>query len=106
MSLKNKHIDYNILVERFQNGDRKALEILICNFHTDLKRIIQYHTKARQPVEDIAQECWHDIIQKLDELELKISFNAWAFTIPNYSRKYIFMILIYLLLNHLVSSVK
>lgn len=32
---------------------------------------------------DIAQECWYAIIKKLEDLDLKISFEAWALTIAH-----------------------
>ncbi len=44
-------------------------------------RQIQYYTKQQEPVKDLAQECWYIIIEKLQHLELKISFDAWALTI-------------------------
>jgi len=86
MKLNSKHTDNNELVEQYQRGDRKALKVLIRRFHPDMKRVIRYHIQTNNPVEDIAQECWHDIIQKLDgdELELKISFDAWAVTIARH----------------------
>jgi len=46
-----------------------------------LTRTLMYHTKDSIPVEDLAQECWYTIIKRLDEVDLKISFDAWALTI-------------------------
>jgi len=86
MIQNSKHIDNNELVERYQQGESQALKVLIRRFHPDLKRVIRHHTRTDHPVEDIVQECWHDIIQKLDGdgLVLKISFDAWAVTVARH----------------------
>ncbi len=46
-----------------------------------MKQTIYYQVQQQNPVEDIAQDCWYVIIEKLPELELKISFKAWALSI-------------------------
>lgn len=76
-----EHISYELLVKRYQNGDKKALQLLIKKFHPKLVRTIYYYTKDQDSVDDLAQECWYAIIEKLEELKLKISFEAWALTI-------------------------
>jgi RNA polymerase sigma factor (sigma-70 family) len=68
----------NLLVCRYQNGEKEALAMLIKRFQRKLIRIISYQIHDNGPAEDIAQECWYHIIKKLPELELKISFSAWA----------------------------
>lgn len=77
----NTHIDYEELVERYQKGEKKALKVLIIEFHPRLCRTIGYYTGESEPIDDLAQECWYDIIMGLADLHLKISFSAWALTI-------------------------
>ena len=81
MEKNQKNISNESLVAQYQQGNRDALKLLIKRFHSKLISMIYYYTNSRIPAEDLAQECWIDIIQKLPELNLKISFEAWAHTI-------------------------
>ncbi|MFD2533218.1 RNA polymerase sigma factor [Gracilimonas halophila] len=81
MNRKSEHIDYEFLISSYQNGDEKALRLLIKKFHPMLVRTIYYYTNDQASVDDLAQEYWYAIIEKLAELKLKISFEAWALTI-------------------------
>lgn len=81
MQKKPGHINNEALIDQFQKGDKNALHLLIKRFHPKLVRTITYYTKTKTTVDDIAQECWYAIIKKLEDLELKISFEAWALTI-------------------------
>lgn len=69
------------LVKSYQNGDREALKKLIKKFHPVMKKTIYYQIREQEPVDDIAQDCWYIIIPKLSDLELKVSFKAWALSI-------------------------
>lgn len=81
MDKKAKHINFELLVDHYQNGDERALQLLIKQFHPRLVRTVYYYTKDHASVDDLAQECWYAIIEKLEGLRLKISFEAWALTI-------------------------
>lgn len=74
-------MDYKFLVTNYQNGDEQALQVLIKKFHPTLIRTLYHYTNDKTPVDDLAQECWYAIIKQLSELELHISFEAWALTI-------------------------
>ena len=76
-----KNISNESLVAQYQQGNRDALKLLIKRFHYKFISMIHYYTNSRTPAEDLAQECWIDIIQKLPELNLKVSFEAWTHTI-------------------------
>lgn len=78
---KSENTIHKVLIDRFQRGDNDALKLLVQQFHPKLKKAIYYHTGNRECVEDLVQECWIGIIQRLEILELKISFEAWALTI-------------------------
>ncbi len=81
MNANRENNTNNRLVICYQNGDKQALELLIRRFHKVMLRTICYYTRNPEPADDIAQDCWYIIIKKLDTLDLKISFNAWALTI-------------------------
>lgn len=81
MNVDNENNLNNLLVHRYQNGENEALELLIKRFHPVMLRTICHYTCNREPVDDIAQDCWYTIIKKLSELDLQISFDAWALTI-------------------------
>lgn len=81
MEREPENISDEQLISRYQEGDRQALQLLIKRFQPKLLRMINYHTGYGAPVEDIAQECWYAILSKLEGLKLRISFEAWAFTI-------------------------
>lgn len=81
MQNKPEHISNEALIDQFQKGDKNALQLLIKRFHPKLLGTITYYTRTKTHVEDIAQECWYAIIERLEDLELKISFEVWALTI-------------------------
>ncbi len=81
MRSETEHNSCNQLVSRYQNGDAEALKLLIHNFHPKMIRFIHYQAGNGSPVEDLAQDCWFIIINKMHSLNLRISFEAWAFTI-------------------------
>lgn len=81
MKRTSGHISSESLVAQYQQGNSDALKLLIKRFHPGFISTINYHTNSRMPADDIAQKCWIDIIQKLPDLELKISFEAWAYAI-------------------------
>lgn len=74
-------MDYKFLVEKYQQGDEEALQTLIKDFHPTLLRTLYHYTNDETPVDDLAQECWCTIVEQLGEVELYISFKAWALTI-------------------------
>jgi len=78
---KSENTIHKALVDLYQKGDKDALKLLIKQFHPKLKKAVLYHTGNRECVDDLVQECWISIIKRLDTLELKISFEAWALTI-------------------------
>lgn len=81
MNSDNEHTINNQLLHRYQNGEEKALEELIKRFQPVMVRAIRYYTADFESIEDIAQDCWYNIIPKLSELQLKISFDVWALSI-------------------------
>jgi len=81
MEKNQKNISSDSLVAQYQQGNSDALKLLIKRFHPGFISSISYYTNSNMSADDLAQECWIDIIQKLPELDLKISFEAWAHVI-------------------------
>ena len=81
MNPGNENNVNNVLVYRYQNGEDEALKLLIKRFHPVMVRTIVYYTRNCSAVDDIVQDCWYSIIEKLSGLDLQISFDAWALTI-------------------------
>jgi len=77
----SENILHKTLIDLYQKGDEDALNLLIKQFHPKLKKSVLYHTGNVESVDDLVQECWISIIEKLNTLQLKISFEAWALTI-------------------------
>lgn len=42
---------------------------------------IYYHTRNKDSVQDISQDCWYAIITKLEEVKFQVGFEAWALNI-------------------------
>ncbi len=57
------------------------MKLLIKRFHPKLVKSLRHYTRSREPVEDLAQECWYSIISQLGEVSIHISFDAWALCI-------------------------
>lgn len=81
MRQSSKHISNDFLVQRYQQGDKGALKLLIKQFHSRLELQIYSQTKNRDSVSDLVQESWYGIINGLENIEIKISFDVWALSI-------------------------
>ncbi|MFN1836024.1 RNA polymerase sigma factor [Balneola sp. MJW-20] len=81
MKSEHKHSTNDILARKYQQGQKEALPWLIKRFHSSLTRIILYYTKDHDPVKDIAQECWVDIIHGLENGSMRTTFDPWALAI-------------------------
>ena len=69
------------LVVNSQQGDKKALELLIKRWHPKLIRRIYHTTRDAVASQDIAQDVWVIIIKKLRSLKDPKSFKWWSLRI-------------------------
>ncbi|MEQ9279960.1 MAG: RNA polymerase sigma factor [Balneola sp.] len=81
MNNRSNHILNESLAREYQSGDKEALKELIRRFNPQLRSKIYYHTRSRDSVHDISQDCWYAIITKLEEVKFQIGFEAWALNI-------------------------
>lgn len=52
-----------VLMERFRDGDRSALEALVDRHHASLVRYFHRQSRSRETAEDLAQETWLRILR-------------------------------------------
>jgi RNA polymerase sigma-70 factor (ECF subfamily) len=81
MRNEKEHIIIEALARKSQLGDREALKQLIKRFNKVLSYKVLHHTRDRDSLEDIVQECWYAIINNLSEVKFQIGFEAWALNI-------------------------
>ncbi len=79
-----KTIIYNsieALVSSYQAGNKTALKELIKTFNPKIRSLIRFQAGINAPVDDISQESWYAIIDKIAETKFTIGFEAWALSI-------------------------
>ena len=81
MNNRSNHILNESLARKYQSGEKEALKELIRRFNPQLRSKIYYHTRNKESVQDISQDCWYVIITKLEEVKFQVGFEAWALNI-------------------------
>ncbi len=81
MDRSSDHNKYEALARSYQSGSREALKELIRTFNPQIESKIYFHTKDKDSVRDISQECWYVIINNLEKVKFQIGFEAWALNI-------------------------
>jgi RNA polymerase sigma-70 factor (ECF subfamily) len=69
------------LMERFQGGDRSALEALVERHHASLVRYFHLQSRSRETAEDLAQEVWIRVIRHRDSYRPTARFQTYLFAI-------------------------
>lgn len=75
------HIIDEWLVINCQQGDRKALELLVKRWDSRIIRRVYFTTQDVSASKDIAQDAWITIIKKLKSLKDPGSFEWWSLRI-------------------------
>jgi len=70
-----------LLVLQHRSGKQKALGILVQKYHPKLCKHSYWYTHDLSASEDIVQDCWTIIINKMDSLKDPNRFGSWAFRI-------------------------
>ncbi len=81
MNAITNHRVYEVLARKSQSGDSKALEELILTFNPVLSSKIFYHTRDKDSLKDLCQECWYAIIDNIQTVKFQVGFEAWALNI-------------------------
>lgn len=67
-----------LLIIKSQEGNQKALDLLVKRWHPRLIKQAFWTTKDMESAKDIAQECWPAIIKGLRRLKSPEKFKVWA----------------------------
>ncbi|MFQ6083250.1 MAG: RNA polymerase sigma factor [Candidatus Aminicenantia bacterium] len=82
MKVKNKDFKIDeLLAEKIKNGDFNAVEELMDKYKDNLFNFIYRMISNYQTAEDIFQETWTRVIEKIGKFNPKYSFKIWLFTI-------------------------
>ena len=65
------------LVIGCQQGDKKAFELLVRQWHPKIIRQAQWHSKDSRAAKDIGQETWTSVIQGINSLKDPARFPVW-----------------------------
>ncbi len=70
-----------LLVLSYQAGNGKALSLLVKRWHYRLCRQAYWYTKDLDQANDIAQDTWQTVIEKINDLREADRFGSWVMTI-------------------------
>ena len=68
-----------VLVERAQQGDKKAFGMLVEKYHRKLGRLLSRMIRDQVEVEDVVQESFIKTYEKLNSFEGRSSFKSWLY---------------------------
>jgi len=71
----------SLLVEQAKAGNRSAFAQLADRFHEDIFRMVYYRIKSRDDAEDITQDVFLKVFQKISSLKEPAKFRGWIFSI-------------------------
>ncbi len=69
------------LVLQCQNGNKQALVKLVKRWHPKILKQATWHTGNQEIAQDIAQECWGDVLKGLKKLKNSKAFKVWMYRI-------------------------
>jgi len=81
MKIAHDHILDELLVLNTQNGDMKALSLLVKRWHLPLLKQAYRLTRDSEASLDIVQDSWHAIMKGICKLKDPRAFKTWAFRI-------------------------
>ena len=71
----------SLLVEQAKAGNRSAVARLADQFHEDIFRMVYYRIRSRADAEDITQDVFLKVFQKISGLKEPTKFRGWIFSI-------------------------
>ena len=69
------------LVEQAKAGNRSAFAQLADRFHEDIYRMVYYRIRSRPDAEDITQDVFLKVFQKISGIKETAKFRGWLFSI-------------------------
>lgn len=79
--MHDQNVFDGLLILEYRSGDKNALTLLVKRYHNKFCRHAYWYTKDINVSKDIAQDCWHQILNKMGSLRDPNSFGSWAMTI-------------------------
>jgi RNA polymerase sigma-70 factor, ECF subfamily len=73
--------ELNLLVEQAKAGNRSAFTQLADRFHEDIFRMVYYRVRSRTDAEDITQDVFLKVFQKISGIKEAAKFRGWLFSI-------------------------
>ena len=70
-----------LLVEDAKAGNRQAFARLADRFHEDVFRMVYYRIRSRTDAEDITQDVFLKVFQKISGIKESAKFRGWLFSI-------------------------
>ena len=80
-SIARAELTDEVLMMRFQGGDRAAFTGLVRRHKTPIFNFILRQVRTRQAAEDLAQDVFVKIVQNAAEFKHEARFSTWAYTI-------------------------
>jgi RNA polymerase sigma-70 factor (ECF subfamily) len=71
----------SLLVEQAKAGNRSAFAQLADRFHEDIFRMVYYRVRSRTDAEDITQDVFLKVFQKISGIKENAKFRGWLFSI-------------------------
>lgn len=69
----------DLLVLAMQGGDKRAFTLLYRHYHADLRRFAAYLLANPAPAEDVVQNVWLKISQRIGRLQDPAVFTSWLY---------------------------
>lgn len=70
-----------MLVKRFQQGDRKAFDMLLLKHQSSVARVVSIYVKDRDSVPDVVQEVFISVFKALGRFRFDSRFYTWLYRI-------------------------
>ena len=77
MSSDSDILDSYLVVD-YQNGNQRSMALLVKRWHAKFCHIASWYTKESDSAQDIVQDAWQVIINRIDMLNDPAAFKSWA----------------------------
>ena len=78
---RNKPLKDQLLIDRCQNGDLKAFDMLVRKYQQKVAYVVSKYTNNAQEVEDMTQEVFIKAFRAINQFKGNSEFYTWLYTI-------------------------
>lgn len=82
--MKQKNKEETELIQKAKKGDKDAFVKLIMPYEKKLKAFIRKRSMSKSDAEDVFQEVWVALLERIDKLDEKKGVIAWVLTVARY----------------------